>query len=128
MRDKTDMEMLDKFITDFTSPHGPKAVVIFIIFLGYALKMWKRFPNRCIPLVSFIVGPPLAVLLVQWPTAGRMDPGLLWPDVAAWITALIQGFLLACSAWILHAKILRQFVDDKIPALQPKPTPPAPQP
>ena len=48
-----------------------------------------------------------------------MAPGLRWPETAAWLTALVQGLLLACLAWVMHAKFLSKWIDDKIPALNP---------
>lgn len=113
------MELLQKFIIQVTTLQGPTAVVFFIIMLGYALKMVPDFPNRFIPLISFMVGPPLTLILVAWPSVGSMEPGIRWPEVAAWATSLIQGFLLACLAWISHAKVLRKLIDEKIPALTP---------
>ena len=46
-----------------------------------------------------------------------MEPGVRWPDLAAWFTTLQQGFLLACLAWVMHAQVLRKWIDEKIPAL-----------
>jgi len=118
------MELLEKFIVQITGLRGPTAVVFCIVFVGYALKMVPTFPNRFIPLVSFCLGPPLTLFLVCWPTPGSMEPGVRWPEIAAWTTLIIQGFLLSCVAWVSHAKILRQLFDDKIPALKSKPEKP----
>ena len=118
------METLEQFIVQITSLHGPTAVVFCIIMAGYALKMVPVFPNRFIPLVSFLLGPPLTLFLVAWPTTGSMEPGIRWPEIAAWVTSVIQGFLLACLAWVSHAKVLRTLIDDKIPALQSEPPKP----
>ena len=112
-------ELIDQLILQVITLKGPSAIVVFIIMLGYAAKMVPRFPNKCIPVVSFIIGPLLTPVLVGWPTPGSMDPGLRWPEAAAWVTSIVQGHLLACIAWISHAKILRKFIDDKIPALNP---------
>lgn len=111
-------ELIQTTIKEITSLQGPPAVIITIIFVGYALKMIPSFPNRFIPLVSFALGPLLTLVLVGWPTSGTMAPGLRWPEIAAWMTAIIQGFLLACAAWLSHAKVLRAVIDDKVPALK----------
>lgn len=111
-------DTLDPFINQITTLRGPTAVVVYIIMAGYALKMVPRFPNRVIPLVSFLLGPALGVLLVSWPTPEKIAPDVRFPDLAAWATAVMQGFLLACLAWISHAKVLRKLIDDKIPALR----------
>lgn len=116
-------EPFDALILFFVSVKGPSAVVVFLIMLGYALKMIPWFPNRYIPLVNFAVGPMLTPVLVTWPQPGDMPAGVRWPEIAAWATILVMGFLLACVAWITHAKVLRQLIDNKVPALQPKPEP-----
>ena len=112
-------ELIDQAIARITALQGASAVIACIVMLGYALKMISGFKNKYIPLVSFAVGPPLTMILVGWPEPGNMAPNLRWPEAAAWVTSFIQGFLFACIAWISHAKILRRFIDDKIPALNP---------
>lgn len=111
-------ELIDKSILELTALQGPSLVVVFIIMLGYALKMIPKFPNKFIPLVSFIVGPILTPFMVKWPDVGDMPSGVRWPEITAWATVLVMGLLLACLAWILHGKFLRKLIDDKIPALQ----------
>jgi hypothetical protein len=110
-------ETLDNLILEIVTLRGPTAVVVFLVMLGYILKMTGAFPNKYIPLVNFIVGPILTVFIVDWPTPGSMPHGIRYPDVASWLTALQTGFLLSCLAWLSHAQILRRLIDDKIPAL-----------
>lgn len=112
-------EMLDEMILQVTRLQGPSAVVVFVIMLGYACKMIQGFPNRYIPLVSFVTGPVLTLILVGPPGTGQMPPNLFWPDLAAYTSCLVTGFLLSCLAWIMHAKFLRKWIDDKVPALNP---------
>jgi hypothetical protein len=112
-------ELIDAMITELTTLKGPSLVVVFIILAGYALKMIPRFPNKFIPLVSFCIGPLLAPVMVSWPNSGDMPPGVRWPEAAAWAQVIVMGFLLACCAWILHGKVLRKLIDEKIPALTP---------
>ena len=111
-------ELIDQLIAEVTTLKGPSLVVVFIIFIGYALKM-SRFPNRCIPLVSFVIGPLLTPIMISWPEPGNMPNGVRWPEAAAWAQIVVMGFLLACIAWILHGKVLRKLIDDKVPALNP---------
>lgn len=110
-------QALDPFILQIVTLKGPTAVVVFLVMLGYAAKMIPWIQNKYIPLINFAVGPILSVLLVAWPTTGSMEPGIRFPDVAAWFTVLQTGFLLACLAWITHAQVLRKWIDEKIPAL-----------
>mgnify|MGYP000384882049 CR=1 FL=1 len=112
-------EMLDEMILQVTRLQGPSAVVVFVIMLGYACKMIQGFPNRYIPLVSFVAGPALTLILVGPPGTEQMPPNLFWPDLAAYTSCLVTGFLLSCLAWIMHAKVLRKWIDDKVPALNP---------
>jgi hypothetical protein len=122
MNDMT--EMLDSLILQVTTLKGPSAVVVFIIMLGYALKMVPKFPNKYIPLASFVIGPVLTLILVGPPGTGTLSPNLFWPDLAAHVSCLVTGFLLSCVAWIMHAKFLRKMIDDKVPELNPKPEKP----
>jgi hypothetical protein len=112
-------DLIDKLIVEVTTLKGPSAVVVFIIMFGYVLKMVPNFPNRYIPLVSFILGPLLTPMMVTWPQPGSMPEGVRWPEVTAWATVIVMGELLACLAWISHAQVLRKFIDNKIPALNP---------
>lgn len=112
-------ELIDSLILEFTTLKGPSLVVTVIIFVGYILKMLPRFPNRYIPVVSFVLGPLMTPFMVSWPSAGEMPPGLRWPEIAAWLTTLCTGLLLACLAWIVHGQVLRKLIDDKVPALNP---------
>lgn len=110
-------DLIDSFISQIVTLKGPSAVVVFLVMLGYALKMIPKFPNQHIPLVNFLVGPVLTLFLVDFPNPGTMPPGVHYPDIAAWLTSFQQGFLLACLAWISHAKVLKVWIDDKVPAL-----------
>lgn len=113
------IDTLNPFIEQVTTLKGPMVLVVFLIMLGYALKMAPNFPNRFIPFVNFIMGAALSPILVKWPAPGSMDSDLKFPELAAWFTSIITGFLLACVAWITHTKFLRKFIDDKIPAMNP---------
>lgn len=115
------IDTLNPFIEQIVTLKGPTAVVVFLIMLGYALKL-TRFPNKRIPLVNFITGAILSPILVAWPNPGSMDFGLRFPEIAAWFTSIITGFLLACVAWISHAKVLRKLIDEKSPILTPNRT------
>lgn len=115
-------EMLDQFILQITTLKGPSAVVVFLVMFGYALKMTPMVVNRYIPLINFILGPILTIFIVDFPTPGSMPPGVRYPEIAAWLTSILTGFLLACLAWISHAQILRKWIDDKVPALNPDKT------
>lgn len=113
------IDTLNPFIEQVTTLKGPSLLVVFLIMLGYALKMFRQFENRGIPFVNFTVGALLCPLIVAWPTPGSMEPDLRFPELAAWISSTINGFLLACIAWVTHTKFLRKFIDDKIPAMNP---------
>ena len=112
-------EIIDPLINYVTTLNGPSSVIVFLVMLGYVLKMLPWFPNKHIPLSNFIVGPVLTLFLVDWPSPETMPPAVRFPETAAWLTAIQRGFLLACVAWISHAKILRGLIDDKVPALNP---------
>lgn len=60
------IDALNPFIQQVVTLKGSTAVVVFLIMLGYVLKMSHWFPNRFIPLVNFLVGPLLTPILVAW--------------------------------------------------------------
>lgn len=115
----TSGELISEAIREVTDLRGPPAVVVALIFNGYFFKMVPRFPNRLIPLVNAMLAPVLTFTLVGWPTPDTMAPGLRWPELAAWITAGVQSLLLLCMAWVLHTRVLRLIIDNKVPALNP---------
>ncbi len=112
-------ELISEAIREVTTLNGPPAVVATLIFSGYALKMIQAFPNRFIPMVNAMIAPVLTLVLVGWPTPDTMAPGLRWPELAAWLTALVQSLLLLCMSWVLHDRILRKVIDDKVAAWNP---------
>lgn len=119
-------DAIDPFIIQLTTLKGPKLVIVFLIMLGYMLKMLPQVPNRVIPFVNCLVGPVLSVFLVAWPTPGSMDHDLLYPHVAAWVQAVINGALLAILAWVIHRQVLRKYLDDKVQAWKDKTPAPSP--
>jgi hypothetical protein len=44
---------------------------------------------------------------------------VLWPTAAAWAHELMKGIALFFVAWVLHNKVLKVFIDDKVPAMNP---------
>lgn len=112
------LDYLNPLIEALTKLHGPPLVIVFLIVNGYMLKMTKVFPNRFIPLVNAILAPALTILLVEWPD--KEQTWMLkvkWPAIAAWATSLLQGTLYNFIAWVGHAKFLRKWIDDKVPAM-----------
>lgn len=111
------MELLDPFIDQLTTLRGPKAIIVFLIMLGYMVKMVpnKAIPNVIIPLLNcFVLGPLLTILLIGWPSSGEIDPEVRYPEFAAWAQAYQKGFLIGVIAWLAHGLILRKLVDDKV--------------
>lgn len=111
-----DMEIINQLIEELFKLKGPQLVVVFLIMTGYLLKMIPKFPNRYIPFINIGVAGILSPFLVAWPSPQSMDHDIRYIEIAAWLQSIISGFLLGIVAWICHAKLLKKYVDDKIPA------------
>ena len=92
--------------------HAPAGVIamLFAIAMGYMLKVTQLFPNNRIPLV---VLPGTAVLyaLIQ------LCEDELTQRTGAWLYFLLNfalGFIYGFIAWLLHAQLLKRFVDPKL--------------
>jgi len=95
-----------------TLAHAPAGVIamLFAIALGYMLKATALFPNNRIPL---IVLPVTAVLfaLIQFcadKLAGKQHAALYL------LINFMIGFIFGFIAWILHAQILKRWLDPRI--------------
>jgi hypothetical protein len=113
-------ELINPYLAPIITLTGPTAVVVYLIMIGYAAKMISWIPNRFIPFINFAFGPILGILLVAWPVDTDMPPGVRYPEITAWLTAILRGFLMACTAWVLHARVLRNIIDDKVVQLNGK--------
>ncbi len=90
--------------------HAPAGVIamLFAIALGYVLKTARFFNNRLIPV---IVVPVTSIVysLIQVSehlmTDGPHHPWLYL------VFNLALGFIYGAFAWLLHAQILKRFVD-----------------
>lgn len=112
------MELISPMLDYMTSWHGPPLVIMFLIVNGYMLKMVRVFPNRFIPLVNMGLSVVLTVFVVNWPDpAETWMVKVKWPAIAAWATVLMQGLLFNFAAWALHAKLLRKWIDEKVPGM-----------
>lgn len=91
------------------APAGALAM-LFAIILGYMLKVAQFFPNNRIP---WAVVPSTALLfsIVQLCAdviAGKNNYGLYLP------LNFMLGFIFGGLAWLLHAQILKRFLDPKL--------------
>ena len=105
---------LDSIIQSIVTLHGAKLVIVTCIGLGYLLKLIKKFPNTYIPHCVVLAGAPLAVLLMAWPSPASQEPGIRFIEAAAWTQASIGGLLLGAAGWLLHNKVLRKYLDEKL--------------
>ena len=83
-------------------------LLVGLICLGYACKVIDAIPNKHIPrfnlLVSLIVYPLIAV-------PGNQPPSMKYPLVAVEIKAVA----IFAIAWLLHALVLKKFIDSPMP-------------
>jgi len=110
------IKLIDDFILEILTLKGPTLFFAFLIVLGYGMKTVKAFPREYIPRVILLVGVVLSPFLLAWPDTGQQDFHLRWPAVAAWISVLMTGFLLAAGSWLFHNKVLKPYIDDRIGA------------
>lgn len=105
------LDAFDPIIDALADVRGPKGIILFIIMAGYIFKMAPNrwLPNYCIPLLNcFVIGPLLTGILIGWPTSTEMEPGVHWPNLAAWCWTYKKGFMLACVGWLIHGLVLKQ--------------------
>lgn len=107
-------DLLDSFLLEVLKLKGPKLLAVFLIVLGYGLKFIPKFPNQFIPVIVLLSGTALAPFMLAWPQPGEIDPALRYPEVAAWAQTLLAGFLVGGLSWLLHAKLLRKVIDEKL--------------
>lgn len=92
--------------------HAPAGVIamLFAIALGYVLKSAALFPNKLIPLVIVPVTAVLYALI-------QLCEDLLAAKPHAGLYLLLNfalGFVYGFAAWLLHAQVLRRFIDPKV--------------
>jgi drug/metabolite transporter (DMT)-like permease len=119
-------EITDQLLLEITALTGPKLLMAFLVAVGYALQAVPQVPNRFIPHVNIALGSVLAPLFIGVPATGQMPHNLALPDVTAWAQVLMTGFLLSCATWLMHAKLLKPLIDDKLAGSGPNPLPPQP--
>jgi hypothetical protein len=115
--------MIDEMILQIVTLKGPQLMIAFLIMTGYGLKIFPWLDNKYIPPVTVILGGAMAPLFISWPAEGKMSPELRYPEVAAWAQIIITGLLLGAGSWLIHNKVLKPFIDDKIspPTYTPEP-------
>lgn len=89
--------------------HAPVGVLsmLFAICLGYILKTASFFNNRYIPVV---VVPVTALLYATIQFCLHMVKGSPHPGLFV-VFNLMLGFIYGAIAWILHAQLLKRFLD-----------------
>lgn len=91
--------------------HAPAGVIamLFSIALGYVLKVSEFFPNKRIPI---IIVPLTAILFALIELSA--DKIAVKPFAGYYVLFnFMLGFIYGALAWLLHAQILRRFVDPK---------------
>lgn len=107
-------QIIDELILSIVMLKGVKLLVVFLLAMGYGLKVVPGFQNRLIPLVTVTMSTVLAPFFLGWPQPGDMDPCICCPDTLAVMQILMTGFLLGCGTWMLHAKLLKGIIDGKL--------------
>jgi hypothetical protein len=110
------LEVIDQLIVSIITLTGPKLLIVTLLAVGYGLKIVPQrfFPNKFIPLVTVPAGTILGPFFLGWPCIADFDPKLCCPEVAMYLQVYMQGFLLACGTWALHAKVLKRVLDQKL--------------
>ena len=107
-------ELTDQIILEVLSLKGPKLLMVSLVLLGYLLKSVPKFPNRWIPRTIIATGGLLSPLFIPLPSHGSIDPGLCCPEPTCWASVVMTGFILGGASWLLHAKLLKKLIDDKV--------------
>ena len=107
-------ELADQFLIELLALKGPSLLLVFLMMLGYGLKVVPWIDNKRIPLFIVLGGGVLAPLFIPFQSPGSIDPGLCCVEATQWASVLITGNLLGALAWLLHAKLLKRWIDEKI--------------
>lgn len=105
------MNVLQQFY-DFVdrAPSGILAM-LFAIFIGYILKSVRFFNNRYIP---FVVIPTATIAYCLMQISSFMlkpEPHHPWLYLT---TNIVHGVIYASFAWLIHAQILKRFLDPRL--------------
>lgn len=110
------MENIDKYLTQISDLLGrlyslPCYVLVFLscIAVGYAMRLWKKFPNEAIPIVAILWGAAFLPLVAD--PANDSLPWRIW-----FVKNFLIGLIIGVIAWVFHNKILSK-VEGKIPFL-----------
>lgn len=92
--------------------HAPAGVIamLFAIAFGYVLKASALFPNNRIPIVVVPTTASFYALI-------QLCADMIEQKPHAWLYFVfnfVLGFVYGAIAWLLHAQILRRFLDPKL--------------
>ena len=119
-------ELADEFLIELLALKGPSLLLVFLMMLGYGLKVFPWIDNKHIPLCIVLGGGMLSLLFIPLQPTKSIDPGLCCPEATQWASVLITGNLLGALAWLLHAKLLKKWIDEKVSKPDQPPTSPTP--
>jgi hypothetical protein len=89
---------------------GGLLVLVSCLTVGYALRMWKWFPNQGIPVVVVLWGPVFNMLIA--------DPLADTFPIRIWLVKnFLVGVVIGGAAWLIHNKVLKR-LEDKLPFLK----------
>lgn len=107
-----DLDFFTALMTKVFASQPPVFLGIFLVALGYGLKLIASVPNRLIPRINYLVA------MIVFPLIARPDPASLpqqFPQVAEVIRNGMGGVIIATVAWLAHAFILKRIIDRFMP-------------
>lgn len=108
------ISLLDEWIVKITALSGPTLLIVTLWMIGYFFKLIQWFPNRFIPIVTFLLAVLMTPFVVLWPASGDQPQGLRWPEITAWVQTFDRAVLLWALAWLTHATALKKLIDEKL--------------
>lgn len=104
------IETLVKFNERLMSLPAGVVVMLFAISLGYVLKSAQFFPNNKIPAVVVMF------TAIWFPIVQFCSDQIANVAKAIWHVPLnmMLGFILGAFAWLIHAQLLKRFLDPKM--------------
>jgi ABC-type anion transport system duplicated permease subunit len=104
----TDVKSLNDLMNVLLNSTPEMLLLVGLICLGYVFKVINAIPNKYIPrlnlIIALIVYPLIAI-------PGNQPPSIKYPLVAVEIKAVA----IFAIAWIIHAVVLKRFIDKYMP-------------
>ncbi len=107
-------DMTDAALLEVLQLKGPSLLLAGLLLLGYGAKLCPWVQNKFIPLIVVCGGGALGWLFIPMPPTQDINPGLCCTEATEWASVFVTGLLVGALAWLLHATLLKKWIDEKL--------------